>query len=244
MLPGWLSHLEQLWSHPSAASARDKLATSHRFIWYDRLGCGLSDCDGCTPSIENDIQQLEAVLDATGVERCSLIGYSWGGPAAAVFAARNPDRVDRLVLYATYARGDALMPEEHHHAFVSLLRSNWALGTLTLGTVFIPNASSTDLRWFSRFQRDATSAETAVALLHEMRRHDVRETLVQIRTPTSVLTNEHDPVVRPDHSREIAALVPGSILHDGGTPRRQRVSQGRSTGSCGRSDRRRRARPD
>lgn len=46
MLPGWLSHVEQVWSHPAAASARDKLARSHRFIWYDRLGCGLSDRTG------------------------------------------------------------------------------------------------------------------------------------------------------------------------------------------------------
>ena len=64
MLPGWLSHVQKSWSHPSAESARDKLASAHRFIWYDRLGCGLSDRSGFTPSIDNDVHQLEAVLDA------------------------------------------------------------------------------------------------------------------------------------------------------------------------------------
>ncbi|MGI9031555.1 MAG: alpha/beta fold hydrolase [Ilumatobacteraceae bacterium] len=39
-----------------------------------------------------------------GRRRCSLIGYSWGGPAAATFAARHPERMDRLVLYATSGR--------------------------------------------------------------------------------------------------------------------------------------------
>ena len=191
---------------------RAKLSASHRFIWYDRLGCGLSDRAGFTPSVENDVQQLIAVLDATGVERCSLIGYSWGGPAAAVFAARYPDRVARLVLYATYARGWAVSSQDQHDSFTALLRANWNLGTLTLGTVFIPNASAADLRWFSRFQRDTTSPEVAVALLDEMRHHDVRDELARLRTPTLVLTNRHDPAIHPDHSNEIAALVPGARL--------------------------------
>jgi pimeloyl-ACP methyl ester carboxylesterase len=123
------------WTHPAAATARAKLARSHRFIWYDRLGCGLSDRSGFTPSVEDDVDQLEAVLEAADVERCSLVGYSWGGPAAATFAARHPERVDRLVLYATYARGAAVTTAEQHEAFTALLRSNWHLGTLALITV-------------------------------------------------------------------------------------------------------------
>jgi pimeloyl-ACP methyl ester carboxylesterase len=213
MLPGWLSHVEKVWSHPAAASARDKLSAAHRFIWYDRLGCGLSDRDGFTPSIENDVEQLTAVLDAAGVQRCSLIGYSWGGPAATVFAARHPERVDRLVLYATYAQGSAVSSQAGHDSFTALIRANWNLGTLTMGTLFIPNASRADLRWFSQFQRDSTSPEIAVALLDEMRHHDVRDELVQVRTPTLVLTNRHDPVVDPELSKEVAALIPGATLH-------------------------------
>lgn len=213
MLPGWLSHVQQVWTHPAAASARAKFARSHRFIWYDRLGCGLSDRTGFVPSVANDVAQLEAVLEATGVDRASLIGYSWGGPAAATFAAHHPDRVDRLVLYATYARGAALTSQEQHESFTALLRSNWHLGTLALGTVFIPNASSADLRWFSRFQRAATSADVAVMLLDEMRRHDVRNVLSRISVPTLVLANDHDPVIGAEHAREVASLVPGAVLH-------------------------------
>ena len=213
MLPGWLSHVEQLWTHPAAASARAKLARSHRFIWYDRLGCGLSDRTGFTPSVDDDVDQLEAVLAAANVERCSLVGYSWGGPAAATFAARHPERVDRLVLYATYARGAAVTTAERHEAFTALLRSNWHLGTLALGTMFVPNASGRDLRWFARFQRAATSADVAVMLLDEMRHHDVRSALVRITVPTLVLANRYDPVIGAEHAREVASLVPGAVLH-------------------------------
>ena len=213
MVPGWLSHVEKVWTHPAARSARDKLSAAHRFIWYDRLGCGLSDRDGFTPSIENDVEQLEAVLEATGVERCCLIGYSFGGPAAATFAARHPERVDRLVLYATYARGRALASDEQHESLKALIRANWALGSRAFATMFLPNGSAQDLSWFGRFQRDAATAEMAVALLDELRNHDVREALVHVRVPTLVLTNRLDPAVHPDNARDVAALVPGAILH-------------------------------
>jgi pimeloyl-ACP methyl ester carboxylesterase/DNA-binding CsgD family transcriptional regulator len=213
MVPGWLSHVEKVWSHPAARSARDKLSAGHRFIWYDRLGCGLSDREGFTPSVENDVEQLEAVLAATGVERGYLIGYSFGGPAAATFAARHPERVDRLVLYATYARGRALATDAQHESLMALIRANWTFGARALATLFVPNGSPQDLSWFSRFQRDAATAEMAATLLDAMRNHDAREALVQVRAPTLVLTNRHDPALHPDNSRELAALVPGAILH-------------------------------
>jgi pimeloyl-ACP methyl ester carboxylesterase/DNA-binding CsgD family transcriptional regulator len=213
MLPGWISHVEQVWTHPAAASARDKLSARHRFIWYDRLGCGLSDWEGFTPSVDNDVEQLVAVLDATGIERCSLIGYSFGGPAAAVFAARFPERVDRLVLYSTYARGRAISSDDSHEAMKALIRSNWALGTLTMAAIFIPNGSRRDLSWFSRFQRAATTADIAVRLLDGMRTHDVRESLAQVQAPTLVLTNRYDGAIHPDNSREVAALVSNATLH-------------------------------
>jgi len=212
MLPGWISHVEKMWTHPAAATARDKLASGNRFIWYDRLGCGLSDREGFTPSIENDVEQLEAVLDAADVERCSLIGYSMGGPAAAAFAARYPGRVERLILYSTYARGWMLTSDRQHESMKALIRANWTLGALTLATMFIPNGSRRDLNWFSRFQRDAATAEMAEILLDVVRKHDARRALAAVRVPTLVLTNRHDPACHPDNSREVAALVPDATV--------------------------------
>jgi pimeloyl-ACP methyl ester carboxylesterase/DNA-binding CsgD family transcriptional regulator len=213
MPPGWVSHVEEMWSHPAAASARDKLAATHRFIWYDRLGCGLSDREGFNPSLENDVEQLEAVLLATGVERCSLIGYSMAGPAAATFAARHPSRVERLVLYSTYAQGRKLTSDAQHESMKALIRSNWGLGALTLAAVFIPNGSRRDLTWFSHFQRDAATAEMAVVLLDAVRSYDARRALTAVRAPTLVLTNRYDSACHPENSREVAALVPGATLH-------------------------------
>ena len=84
MVPGWLCHLEHNWSHPAAASALEKLSAARRFVWYDRLGCGLSDRDGFALSLDNDVEQLTAVLDAAGISRVDLVGYSFGVPPGGV----------------------------------------------------------------------------------------------------------------------------------------------------------------
>ncbi len=213
MVPGWLCHVQELWTHPAAASARAKFAANHQFIWYDRLGCGLSDRQGFTASLENDVDQLIAVLDAANVERADFIGYSFGGPPAAVFAARYPERVNHLVLYSSYARGSRLSTEDSHELLKALIRANWTLGSRTLASLFLPNGSGQDIKWFTRFQELAARAEMAASLLDYMRTQDIREALPRISAPTLVLANSEDTAVRPANTRELAAGIPGATLH-------------------------------
>lgn len=212
MVPGWLCHLEQSWTHPAAASARAKLASEHRFIWYDRLGCGLSDRDGFELTLDNDVEQLVAVLDATEVERTHLIGYSFGVPPAVLFAARFPERVDRLVLCSGFARGTAMMTRETLDALVQLIDADWEMAAQLLSARWLPNASSQDLRWFSRFQQDASDAQMATRLLEHTWAMDVREVLSRLEVPTLVIHDRHDQTIPMTAAEEIEALVPGSEL--------------------------------
>lgn len=212
MVPGWLCHLQESWAHPSAASARDRLASSHRFVWYDRLGCGLSDRDGFELSLDNDVEQLTSVLDAAGVDVVRLVGYSFGAPAAAAFAVRHPERVERLVLYSAFARGSAVADVERREALGLLIRTHWGLGSRTLASILVPNASANDLGWFDRFQRTATSAEMAVQLLDHLWEMDVRDVLPQVGVPTLVLHNGGDRAVPLSAGQEVAALIPGAEL--------------------------------
>jgi pimeloyl-ACP methyl ester carboxylesterase/DNA-binding CsgD family transcriptional regulator len=213
MVPGWLCHLEQSWQHPAAASARAKLAAGHRFVWYDRLGCGLSDRDGFELSIDNDVEQLVAVLDAAGIGRAHLIGYSFGAPPAAAFAARYPQRVDRLVFYSGFARGTAMMPAESLQAVTQLIRADWAMASQLLATRLLPNASSQDLRWFGRFQQVAAEPDMAARLLEHTWSMDVRAVLPEITAPTLVAHNRDDQAIPLTAGQEIAVLVPGAELH-------------------------------
>jgi pimeloyl-ACP methyl ester carboxylesterase/DNA-binding CsgD family transcriptional regulator len=213
MVPGWLSHLEYTWRHPAAASALQKLTAHHRLVWYDRLGCGLSDRDGFTLTLENDLEQLIAVLDACGIRRTHLIGYSFGVPPAVVFAARHPDRVHRLVLYSGYARGSAMMPRESLEASTHLIRADWAMATRLLSTHLMPNAGAGDLHWFTRYQQRSAEPEMAARLLEHTWSMDVRAALAHVVAPTLVVHNRQDQVIPASAGEELAALLPDARLH-------------------------------
>jgi pimeloyl-ACP methyl ester carboxylesterase len=170
MVPGWLSHLEYTWQHPASASALQKLTAGHRLVWYDRLGCGLSDRDGFEVSLENDLEQLIAVLEACGIRRTNLIGYSFGAPPAVLFAARYPERVEHLVLYSGYARGSSMMPRESLEASTQLIRADWDMARRLLSTHLLPNAGAGDLQWLTDYQQRAAEPEMAARLLEHTRR--------------------------------------------------------------------------
>ena len=73
-------------------------------ISFDRRGSGLSDPLSGAPTLEEQMDDVIAVMDAAGSERAAIAGTLEGGPMAALFAATHPDRVSALVLYATFAR--------------------------------------------------------------------------------------------------------------------------------------------
>ena len=82
----------------------DRLTTFARVITFDRRGSGLSDPLSGAPTLEEQMDDVIAVMDAAGSERAAIAGTLEGGPMAALFAATYPDRVSALVLYATFAR--------------------------------------------------------------------------------------------------------------------------------------------
>lgn len=77
------------------------LAADHRVIRFDLPGSGLSAPDPTGDYTDaRSLQLLVALMDRLGVARASVVGHSIGGRIAWTFAARHPERVDKLVLVA------------------------------------------------------------------------------------------------------------------------------------------------
>ena len=98
----WLSHLQHDWQSPVWRHFLDDLGAIATVVRYDERGFGMSDWDVDDFSLAARLGDLEAVVDAAGLDRFALLGHvrRLGGPALA-YAVAHPERLTRLVLYGT-----------------------------------------------------------------------------------------------------------------------------------------------
>jgi pimeloyl-ACP methyl ester carboxylesterase len=101
----WLTHLEFDWRSPVWRHWLAELGRGRTVYRYDERCCGLSDWDAADISLEAWISDLESVVGAAGLERFDLLGISQGGPISIAYAVRHPERVRRIVIHGSYARG-------------------------------------------------------------------------------------------------------------------------------------------
>src|SRR5260370_1869297 len=94
LVQGLMSHLDLQWCDPLFASFLNQLASFCRLIVMDQRGVGLSDAVSSIPTIDERVADVRAVADAAGVDRIYLIGHCHGGPAAIVYAATHPERLE------------------------------------------------------------------------------------------------------------------------------------------------------
>ncbi|WP_230973474.1 alpha/beta fold hydrolase [Aeromicrobium terrae] len=212
VVPGWLSHLQLGWAVPVERTFFDALAQGRTLVRYDRPGCGLSDAYDGPRTMELELDTVSAVVDALGAADVELFGFSMGAPVAAQWAADHPDVVSKLVLYGGWAQGSAIGDEASRHHVLGVLGASWGLGSDLLTSVFAPDADAGTREALTRYQRAASSAETAVALLQLAYDLDVRPALPRVQAPTLVLHRRDDRAAPLEQGRALAGAIPGAQL--------------------------------
>jgi proline iminopeptidase len=77
----------------------DLLADGRELIYYDQRGGGRSPVSRDTPvGWQEHVADLEALRGLWGLERLAIVGYSWGGLLAQLYAIQHTSRVERLAL--------------------------------------------------------------------------------------------------------------------------------------------------
>jgi pimeloyl-ACP methyl ester carboxylesterase len=213
VLPGFISHLEIVFE-PIARVVFDRLARFARVILFDKRGQGLSDRTGEVYALEEIVDDVELILDEVGSERASVIGMSEGGSQAALFAATRPDRVDKLVLWGTYAR--LIRADDYPQGIeVAQLRglvegmvARW--GEPVALKLFAPSvADDPAMRdWWGRLLRSSASPGSIRELFRAYEEIDVREVLPSISAPTLVIYREGDRVSPPEMGAPFVELIP------------------------------------
>lgn len=216
----WLSHLELDWDAPIWSPLFRQLARNHKFIRYDERGNGLSDWDVSDLSQDAFVADLEAVVEAVGIERFPLLGISQGAAVAIKYASRHPERVSKLIVFGGYPAGWRIGANEQvtaeREAVMTLTRSGWGREDPAyrhlFSATFMPSASVEQLAWFDEFQRLTTSPENASAFLSAFGDIDVRDELATITVPTLVLHSRGDKRIPWETARSLASQIPNARL--------------------------------
>jgi pimeloyl-ACP methyl ester carboxylesterase len=218
LVPGFISHIDLWWSNSLATAYLRRLSSFSRLILFDKPGTGLSDPVVGVPTLEQRMEDLHAVLDAVGSERCALHGASEGGPMSLLFTATYPERVSALILYGTYAKGmpgPDYFPELEEEVQPALeymdgMIENWGDGRIL--DRFAPSVAGdpVERRFWGLFQRAAASPGMVRGLIDAVIETDVRHILPTIRVPTLVLHRRDELVSPAAAGRYLAENIPGA----------------------------------
>ena len=215
----WMGHLEYDWELPIFRHFLLGLAKNFTVVRYDARGNGLSDWDVGEISLDAWVSDLDAVVNAAGLDKFPLLGLSQGCAVAVAFAARYPGRVSHLVLYGGYVLGrkkrnvtDA--DRERQSALTTLMKLGWGSHEPTFRQIFtsilMPTATKEQADAFNELERLSASPECAVRYFEAVGNFDIRALLPKVQAPTLVLHIRDDATNPIEQGRELAAGIPNA----------------------------------
>lgn len=209
-----LSNLVAQWRVPLLRTAYEHLARTLTLVLYDGRGMGGSDrrVDTGDLGVEAHVRDLEAVVDAAGPAPVALLGYYHSAATAIAFAARNPRRVSRMVLFGGAARMRDAMSPAQTQALLSLVEQDWDLFADTAAHAWLGWDAGDSGRMVAEAFRTATTPTVAKAWFEAAASIDVTALLGRVQAPTLVLHRQGERQIPVEVSRRLAAALPRGRL--------------------------------
>ena len=199
-------------------------AERYTVILHDHRGTGRSSHTRMRYSVEQMTDDLVQLMDHLEVPRAHLIGHSTGGAIGQTLALDRPERLDRLVLSATWTAADAYFRRLFKVRSMILETGGPAAYVQTNPLFMNPAAYTRDHEAeIAAAEAVATKAfpppEVMLSRIEAIVRFDRRAELGRITAPTLVFGARDDIVTPVYYSEELGRLIPNAetvILPDGG----------------------------
>jgi class 3 adenylate cyclase len=218
VVSGALTNLEVLWENPDYRRFHEGLGAFARVILFDKRGMGLSDRVR-VGTLEERMEDVRAVMDATGSESAALMGNSEGGPMSILFAATYPNRTRALILSGAEVKeettddwpwGEGTRTEFEEWMTPESILGRWGQG-LSVGYLMPSRKDDERLReWFGRLQVQSASPMEAIAFMRMGFEIDVRHVVPSVNVPTLIVHRVGDLVCHVGNARWLAQHIPAA----------------------------------
>ena len=214
--------------HTGFKPALSPLAADMQLVYFDHRGHGRSARGNpATYTLDENVEDLEALRRYLGFGPIVSIGTSYGGKVAMAHAARYPEAVSHLVVVAAAAHGGSLERARQIVAERGTPEQKQVCEALWNGT--FQDAEEVRRYYqvmgslYSRRYDPVAGAVARARAVYEpepmnrafgghLRHLDLRPELGRITAPTLVIAGRHDWICPPEFSQEIARLIPGAEL--------------------------------
>ncbi|HTG46913.1 MAG TPA: adenylate/guanylate cyclase domain-containing protein [Actinomycetota bacterium] len=216
------SNIEASWDFPPFVSFVRALTSVGRVILFDRRGSGTSDrvWAGGAATIEAQMDDIRAVMDAVGSERAFIFGIESGAALCFTFAATHPQRTSGVIVHGALARGtrspdyEALWSHDDFEDWYERVEREWGQPSFVREFVELVSPSLANdeglVRAFGRYLRLSASPGDAIARDRAVEETDIRHILPTVQVPTLVLHRTGDRLEPLVQARYIAARTPGA----------------------------------
>jgi class 3 adenylate cyclase len=216
VVPSFFSNIELDWELPPRARFLGRLASFARLIQFDRRGAGMSGGVAAATPLEEQIDDVRAVLDAADSEQPALVSIAEGCALAVLFAASHPHLVRALVLITPtprVVRGpgyECAQSVEERDAIVHAVVEHWSSSSPDQPWGAFAGHDEHRRRLLARHRRLSITPDAAAASLAMVGELDVRDALPGVQCPTLVLRRANDTFVDERHSRYAACHIPNA----------------------------------
>jgi class 3 adenylate cyclase/pimeloyl-ACP methyl ester carboxylesterase len=225
VIPPLVSNVEIFWDHELYRRVLEHVGRYLTVLQFDKRGIGMSDRFERSPTLDERIEDITAVMDAEGLERASVMGLSEGGLMAQLFAVRHPERVDRLTLMNTFPADndtDEVAAFVHDSdpptnvadtvALLGRLVETWGQDPQFMVDHWMPSQAdnASFVRWGGRLQRQSATPADIARQIQSLAGVDLAVTLEDIAAPTLVIAVAGDRVCRPADGRYLADRIPNA----------------------------------
>jgi pimeloyl-ACP methyl ester carboxylesterase/DNA-binding SARP family transcriptional activator len=217
-IPPMAQNIELAWERPEFAAMLNRFGSFARVLHFDKRGTGASDRTVAVPTLDQRVDDTQAVMDAAGIERAVMYGLSEGGPMAILFAATYPERVTSLVLHATAAvfvpADESESDRTERLAWDQRFIDGWGTEQSVTLELFAPGAADNPSyrAWEPRYERQSATPRGIAELMSMLDDIDVTPLLGDISVPTLVVHRRGDRIVSVADAEVLADRIPGARL--------------------------------